>query len=101
MFFLYDMERVVTLHPSFFGPRIHDYVQRQLLSDNEGTNEGSYYIVAILDGSIEISEGRVLPSVGLSEFNVHFKAVVWRPYKGEIVCLVYGSGRLESWLTIM
>lgn len=84
MFFLYNMERRVTLHPSYFGRNMHDLVTSKLLKDVEGTCSGNYYIISIMD-TFDISEGRILPSTGLAEFTVGYRAVVWRPFKGETV----------------
>ncbi|PHH70850.1 hypothetical protein CDD80_5683 [Ophiocordyceps camponoti-rufipedis] len=82
MFFLYNMERRVTLHPSYFGRNMHELVTSKLLKDVEGTCAGSYYIISIMD-TFDISEGRILPGNGLAEFVVGYRAVVWRPFKGE------------------
>ncbi|KAK6071100.1 DNA-directed RNA polymerase II subunit rpb7 [Seiridium cupressi] len=84
MFFLYTLERRVTLHPSYFGKNMHELVTGKLLSDVEGTCTGSYYIITIMD-TFDISEGRILPGSGLAEFTVRYKAVVWRPFKGETI----------------
>lgn len=84
MFFLKNMERRVTLHPSYFGRNMHELVTSKLLKDVEGTFAGSYYVISIMD-TFDISEGKVLPSSGLAEFNVGYRAVVWRPFKGETV----------------
>lgn len=90
MFFLYGLERRVTLHPSYFGKNMQELVTGKLLSDVEGTCTGSYYIITILD-TFDISEGRILPGSGLAEFTVAYKAVVWRPFKGETVRMPFGS----------
>ncbi|KAK6958095.1 hypothetical protein Daesc_000888 [Daldinia eschscholtzii] len=82
MFFLYNLERRVTLHPSYFGKNMHELVTGKLLKDVEGTCTGSYYIISIMD-TFDISEGRILPGSGLAEFTVGYRAVVWRPFKGE------------------
>lgn len=84
MFFLHELERTITLHPSFFGPRVHDYLTQRLMADVEGSNTGNYYIVCVLD-TYDISEGRVVPGSGFAEYTVHYRAVVWRPFKGETV----------------
>ncbi|KAF2459743.1 DNA-directed RNA polymerase II 19 kDa polypeptide [Lineolata rhizophorae] len=84
MFFLHELERTITLHPSFFGPRIDTYIGEKLLQDVEGINTGNYYVVCVLD-SFDLSEGRVIPGTGSAEYTVHFRAVVWRPFKGEIL----------------
>ncbi|KAG9255074.1 DNA-directed RNA polymerase II subunit-like protein [Emericellopsis cladophorae] len=84
MFFLRNMERRVTLHPSFFCKDAHDLVIDNLLRDVEGSCSGNYYIISIMD-TFDISEGRILPGTGMAEFTVGYRAVVWRPFKGETV----------------
>ena len=90
MFFLHDLERTITLHPSFFGPRVKDYLTSRLLEDVEGTCTGLFYIICVLD-AFDISEGRVLPGSGFAEYTVHYRAVVWKPFKGETVDAVVSS----------
>ena len=85
MFFLHELERTIILHPSFFGPKIPEYLIQQLLNDVEGKFMGSYYIIAVMD-TFDISDGRVLPGSAHAEYTIHFKAIVWKPFKGEIVC---------------
>jgi DNA-directed RNA polymerase II subunit RPB7 len=63
---------------------MHELVTHKLLKDVEGTCTGRYYIITIMD-TVNISEGRILPGSGLAEFNVKYRAVVWRPFKGEAV----------------
>ncbi|KAK6532984.1 DNA-directed RNA polymerase II subunit [Arthrobotrys megalospora] len=84
MFFLYDLERTITLHPFYFGPHMRDYLIHKLLTDVEGTCTGRYYIICVLD-AYNISMGKILPGSGLAEFTISYRAVVWRPFKGETV----------------
>lgn len=86
MFFLYKLERQVTLHPSHFGRRMHEKITDKLLNDVEGSCTGRYYIICVMD-TFEISEGRILPGSGLAEFTINYRAVVYRPFKGETVRL--------------
>jgi len=95
MFFLYNLERQVTLHPSYFGRNMHELVTGKLLKDVEGTCTGRYFIITIMD-TFNISEGRILPGSGLAEFTVGYRAVVWRPFKGETV-----RTRLRSLLRVL
>lgn len=90
MFFLYNLERQVTLHPSYFGKNMHELVTGKLLKDVEGTCTGRYFIITIMD-TFNISEGRILPGSGLAEFTVGYRAVVWRPFKGETVDAIVKS----------
>lgn len=63
---------------------MHELVTGKLLRDVEGTCAGTYYVIQVMD-TFEISEGRILPGSGLAEFTVTYRAVVWRPFKGETV----------------
>jgi len=85
MFFLHELEKTITIHPSFFGPNINAYIESTLLREVEGTHQDNYFIVCVLN-EWECSEGRVIPGSAFSEYTVHYRAVVWRPFKGEIVC---------------
>lgn len=86
MFFIHEMERVMQLHPSFFGPNTVNYIKDTLIHDVEGQTISSYYVVCIMDvGASDISEGRVIPGSAMAEYTVHYKAVVWKPFKGEIL----------------
>ncbi|USP77132.1 hypothetical protein yc1106_04406 [Curvularia clavata] len=84
MFFLKELEKTIQLHPSYFGPLIRQHIHRELLQKEEGSSTGKYTIVCILD-SFDISDGKVMPGSGSAEYVVHYKAVVWRPYKGEVM----------------
>lgn len=90
MFFLKELEKTIQLHPSYFGPLIRSHIHKELLQKEEGSSTGKYTIVCILD-SFDISDGVVMPGSGSAEYTVHYKAIVWRPYKGEVVR--WGKGR--------
>ncbi|ODV93093.1 hypothetical protein PACTADRAFT_52147 [Pachysolen tannophilus NRRL Y-2460] len=87
MFFLKDLSLNLTLHPSYFGPQMKRYLRDRLLTDVEGTCSGQFgFIVTVLDSmTIEVGKGKILPTSGYAEFQVKYRAVVWRPFKGEVV----------------
>lgn len=91
MFFLKNLTREVTLHPSYFGRNMHELVSSRLLKDVEGTCTGRYFIISVMD-TFDISEGKILPGTGLAEFTVNFRAVVWKPFRGETVRTLPGLG---------
>lgn len=91
MYFIHELERRITLHPSFFGPRVKEYLREKLLDDVEGTCTGQYYIICVVDNQWDFSEGRVVPGSALAEYVVYYKAIVWRPFKGETVNLTITS----------
>ena len=84
MFFIHDLERTITLHPSFFGPRVDSYLKQRLNDDVEGSCTGTYYIICVM-GIKNISAGKVVPGSAVAEYTIHYNAIVWRPFKGETV----------------
>ena len=86
MFFIKYLERDISIHPSFFGRGVHERLRDQLYSDMEGSCNGEYYIVCIMD-VYDISPGKVRPNRGEALFNIRYRAIVWKPFKGEVVWL--------------
>lgn len=84
MFFIHFLEHVLTLHPSFFGSHVKEYLTQKLLDDVEGICTGDYYIVCVMD-TYDISEGRIIPGSGMAEYTIMYRAIVWKPFKGETV----------------
>lgn len=84
MFFIRELERTMTLHPSFFGSHVEQYLKAKLHEEMEGNMLDNYYIICIIDVK-DIREGRVVPGTGYAEYNLEFRAVVWKPFKGEVV----------------
>ena len=41
-------------------------------------------IVAVLSID-DISEPKIVPGTGFAQYNVGYRAIVWRPFKGEVV----------------
>lgn len=63
---------------------MREYIQQKLYNDVEGTCTGRFFIVAVMDG-IDISPGKVLPGYGMSQFEVNYQAIVFKPFKGEVL----------------
>ncbi|RIB10795.1 RNA polymerase Rpb7 [Gigaspora rosea] len=88
MFFIKKLTHTIQLHPSYFTQNYQTFLAEKLYADVEGTCTGRYgYIIAVLDSmeSLDISKGKVIPSIGLAEFEVKYRAVVFKPFKGEVV----------------
>lgn len=92
MFFLRYLEREISIHPSFFAAHMHDKLKVQLYADLEGSCNGEYYIVCIMDVS-NISPGRLRPGSGEAHFTILYRAILWKPFKGETV----GISRECAW----
>ena len=94
MFFLRYLEREISIHPSFFGSNIHDFLTKKLYEDMEGSCNGEYYIICIMD-IYNISAGKVRTGTGVADFTILYRAILWKPFKGEAVSvphlLIYGA----------
>jgi DNA-directed RNA polymerase subunit E'/Rpb7 len=92
------------LHPSYFGPRMQQYLESKLYSDVEGTCSGQFgFIIAVVSIS-DIGKGMVLSGNGQAEFITRYRAIVFKPFKGEVVDGVVHNvtrvrGSLSSLLT--
>ena len=84
MFFVKALEHRIDLHPSFFSSTAHDFIKAKLYQDVEGTNTGTHMIIAVLQID-DISEPKIAPGTGFAQYNVGYRALVWRPFKGEVV----------------
>jgi hypothetical protein len=61
------------------------FLERKLYSDVEGTCSGQYgYIIAVID-ILEHGKGLVLSGSGQAEFVCRFRAIVFKPFKGEVM----------------
>jgi hypothetical protein len=57
----------------------------KLFADVEGTCTGRYgYVITVLSLQ-NIGKGKILPGSGLAEFKVNYQAIVFKPYKGEVL----------------
>ena len=82
------MHHTIRLQPAFFTQNFETYLTEKLYKDVEGTCTGRFgYVIAVLDTNetLEISQGKVIPSIGLAEFEVAYRAIVFKPFKGEVV----------------
>lgn len=93
MFFLKDLTHTILLHPVYFGPQMETLLRQKLHKDVEGTCSGRFgYIIAVVRIDDEtMGRGKVLPNSGLAEFTVHYKAIVFKPFKGEVVDAIVAS----------
>lgn len=84
MFFVHEMEERIPLHPSYFSSEAPDSIRELLYKRKEGTNTGTMMIVRII-GILEISEPKVAPGTGMALYTISYRAVVWQPFRGEVV----------------
>lgn len=89
MFFAVDSKSSLSLHPSFFTPGLRDYLIALLHSTVEGSCSGrGGYIISVLNHEPP-QRGKIVE--GGAEFIVNYGAVVYRPFRGEVVDGVVAS----------
>lgn len=85
-FFVVTLQRRLHIHPRFFGVKLHDILTRRLVLEVEGTFEGRYgFIVAVLHVQEDFPPGELEDGTGFAVFPVQYQAVVFRPFKGEVM----------------
>jgi len=61
------------------------FLESKLYSDVEGTCSGAFgYIIAVVS-ILDIGKGMVLSGSGQAEFITRYRAIVFKPFKGEVV----------------
>lgn len=102
-----SLEHEILLHPRYFGPQLLDTVKQKLYTEVEGTCTGKwvlyfefkvleivYFIFACLFryGFVvavttidNIGAGIIQPGQGFVVYPVKYKAIVFRPFKGEVL----------------
>ncbi|KAJ1985815.1 DNA-directed RNA polymerase II subunit, partial [Coemansia thaxteri] len=79
------LTHTITLDPSCLGPRMREFVTKRLYRDVEGTCTGRYgYIIAVV-AILEIQMGKVIPGHGSAEFEVKYSAILYMPFRNEVV----------------
>lgn len=67
------------------------FLENKLYADVEGTCSGAYgYIIAVLS-IVDIGQGNVLSGTGQAEFITVYRAIVFKPFKGEVVDGIVGE----------
>ncbi|CAG9565606.1 unnamed protein product [Danaus chrysippus] len=85
MFYHISLEHEILLHPRYFGPQLLDTVKQKLYTEVEGTCTGKYGFVIAVTTIDSIGAGLIQPGQGFVVYPVKYKAIVFRPFKGEVL----------------
>ncbi|KAI1229717.1 DNA-directed RNA polymerase II subunit RPB7, partial [Lamprotornis superbus] len=85
MFYHISLEHEILLHPRYFGPNLLNTVKQKLFTEVEGTCTGKYGFVIAVTTIDNIGAGVIQPGRGFVLYPVRYKAIVFRPFKGEVV----------------
>ncbi|CAF0766216.1 unnamed protein product [Brachionus calyciflorus] len=85
MFYHISLKHEILLHPRYFGPNLLDTVRQKLLNEVEGTCSGKYGFIIAITTIDTIGTGMIQPGRGYVIYPVEYKAIVFRPFKGEVL----------------
>eukprot|EP00041_Stephanoeca_diplocostata_P032932 m.1073649 g.1073649 ORF g.1073649 m.1073649 type:complete len:170 (-) comp24235_c0_seq11:628-1137(-) len=85
MFYQMRLTHEVLLHPENFGPDIHTRIKQQLYAEVESTCSGKYGFIVSVIAIVGVGDGEIIPGRGHVLFEIKYDAVVFRPFKGEVV----------------
>ncbi|KAL7073705.1 hypothetical protein ACQ4LE_007095 [Meloidogyne hapla] len=85
MFYHLSLEHEIQLHPKYFGQSLMETVKQKLFSEVEGTCTGKYGFVIAVTTIDTIGHGMIQPGRGFVTFPVKYKAIVFRPFKGQVM----------------
>ena len=78
-----ELTQTLSLHPSYFTPALPQYLQTLLHQTVEGSCSGRLgYIIAVID-TVSVGRGKIVDQG--AEFKITYKAIVYRPFNGEVV----------------
>ena len=85
MFFHIVLEKNIQLAPKYFGPQLRQTLHQKLAADVEGQCTGRYGYIITVTKVINIGKGQINDSNGHATFPVKYKAIVFRPFKNEVL----------------
>jgi len=85
MFFHITMEKDLLLLPQNFGPNLKEHLQQKLVQKMEGSCSGRYGFVICVTDVLDTGKGKIREGAGLVTFPMKFQAIVFRPFKGEVL----------------
>jgi DNA-directed RNA polymerase subunit E'/Rpb7 len=84
MYFIKYIDKELSLHPSRFNEDVFKMLKKSLYDEEEGTCNGEYFTICIMDFH-NISAGKVRLGSGMGEYKITYRAIIWKPFKGETV----------------
>ena len=95
------MNHSILLHPQFFSPFLKKSLESRLHEEVEGTCAGRFgYIIAVV-AITSMGRGLLQPGTGLAQFDIEYSAVVFKPFKNEVVDgIVSAVNKIGFWADV-
>lgn len=85
MFYHVSLEHEILLHPRYFGAQLLETVKQKLFNEVEGQCNGKHGFVIAVTTIDNIGSGLIQSGSGFVTYPVKYKAIVFRPFKGEVL----------------
>jgi DNA-directed RNA polymerase II subunit RPB7 len=85
MFYHLSLEHEILLHPKYFGPNLLETLKQKLFTEVEGSCSGTYGFVIAVTCIDNIGDGNLQPGRGFALYHIKYRAIVFRPFKGEVL----------------
>jgi len=85
MFYHMSLEHEIMLHPRYFGPNLLSTVKQKLFTEVEGTCSGKHGFIIAVTTIDNIGAGMIQHARGFVVYPVKYKAIVFRPFKNEVL----------------
>jgi len=85
MFYHIALEKEIQLHPRYFGPLLLKTVREKLHNEVEGQCTGKHGFVVAVTSIDSVGDGMIQSGTGFVTYLVKYKAIVFRPFKGEVL----------------
>eukprot|EP00033_Pygsuia_biforma_P002330 GCRY01002578.1.p1 GENE.GCRY01002578.1~~GCRY01002578.1.p1 ORF type:complete len:171 (-),score=20.33 GCRY01002578.1:69-581(-) len=85
MFFHLTLEKHITVQPRYFGPHLKQILLKNLYQEVEGVCDEVIGYTVCVTSVKNIGAGKVKEGSGFAVFPVKYQAVVYKPFRGEVV----------------
>jgi DNA-directed RNA polymerase II subunit RPB7 len=85
MFFHITLEKFLSIHPRYLGPNLKRTLEDKLHEEIEGTCSGRYGFIITVTSIDNWGLGQIEETTGFVVFPVKFKAIVFKPFRNEIL----------------
>ena len=93
MFYLANIERDILISPRFFTKGLKDRLTRNLREKVEGSCIGRWGYIIKITRIDSIGDGRLFEGKGYATFTMKFKAIAFKPIRGEVLDAVVTEAR--------
>lgn len=79
------MTQIIEIKPQDFTNELDDYIKQNLKQEIFSSSIARYGYIVTIHNISSISDGILRTSTGTAVFTVKFTAIIYRPYKNEVV----------------